>query len=441
MLKKVIAMILAAVMMLSLSACGNDKSAKLLSVSTGDSGVLGTDFQKDMNQSTSTKIDAICATVDGYYFEYDCMVYFVDKETGQSTVLCGKPDCDHTCSEGNTSCNAFTNTDFLTYYNGKIYYNNSDCVLENGSYVDKGERLFAMNVDGTDHDAVQSIEFVPGGNTSNYITGPIIHRGNAYFCYSGCVYMVSLNADIDTAVCIYGKEIIDDGSHIVSANELYYEFWADGDLMYFMAKNVKQSDGTYKDTLYSYDPANEKLTKVWEVPEKSEVGTWDTTGVSVTAWYVSNGYLYYYLSGNDLWYADLSTGKNAKLADVELEHGVAAFSSEYIIVMSKTTSGYYDWISGAASVSGGDTLYIYNYSGELVKEISLKDIYKENDTVSDCDILFCDDGKIYIHANATVSGIYSANYSSSTIQEHYIYVVDIASGTSGDAVWSYYKKY
>lgn len=441
MMKRFLTAALAVILTLSLAACGDNNSANLPSVSTGDSGVLGTDFQKNMNQSTSTKIHSLCANTEGYYFQFDCMVYFVDKETGQSTVLCGKPDCDHTYSEGNTSCNAFTNANFLTYYNGKIYYNNSDYILENGSYVNKGERLYAMNVDGTEHDAVQSLDFVPRGDTSNFVTSPIIHKGMVYFCYSGALYGVKLGTDIEDATLIYGSQKASDGSNIVDSNELYYELWADGDLMYFMAKNVKQSDGTYKDTLYSYDPANEKLTKVWEVPGKSEVGTWDTTGVSVTAWYVSGGYLYYYLSGNDLWYADLSTGKNAKLADVELEHGVAAFSSEYIIVMNKTTSGYYDWISGAASVSGGDTLYIYNYSGELVKEISLKDIYKENDTVSDCDILFCDDGKIYIHADATVSGVYSANYSSSTIQEHYIYVVNIASGTLGDAVWSYYKKY
>lgn len=441
MAKRIMAVVLTVILTLSLAACSDNGSAKLPSVSGGDSGVLGTDFQKNMNQSTSIDISSLCATADGYYFEYDCMVYFIDKKTGNSTVLCGKPDCDHTYSEGNTSCNAYASANFLTYSNGKIYYNNSDYVLENGSYINKGERLYAMNVDGTEHDAVQNLDFVIRGDTSNFVTSPIIHRGMVYFCYSGALYGVKLGADIEDATLIYGSQKADDGSNIIDANELYYELWADGELVYFMAKNVKQSDGTYKDTLFSYDPQTNKTEQVWQVPDKSDVGSWSTTGVSVSQWYISNGYIYFYLCGNDIWYTELSTGKTNKLIDLDIESGAAVFSDEYIVVMNKTASGSYDWISGAAAVSGGDALYIYNYSGETVKEISLKNIYKEHDTISACNLLFCDDGKVYIHADATVSGVYSGNYSSSTVQEHYLYAVDIDSGKPGDAVWSYYKKY
>lgn len=441
MMKRLLTAALAVFLTLSLAACGdNNGSVNLPSISTSDNSVLGTDFQKNLNQSTSTEIYSLCATNEGYYFEFDCMVYYVDKETGQSTVLCGKPDCDHTYSEGNTSCNAFTSSHFLTYNNGKIYYNNSDSVLENGSYVNKGERLYAMNLDGTEHDAVQNLDFVPRGDTSNFVTSPIIHKGMVYFCYSGALYAVKLGAEIEDAIAIYGKQKEDDGSNIVDPNELYYELWADGDLVYFMAKNVRQSNGTYKDTLFSYDPQANKTEQVWQVPDKSDVGSWDTTGVSVSQWYVSNGYIYFYLCGNDIWYTELSTGKTNKLIDLDLASGIAVFSNEYIAVINKEYDGFTSFTNDS-SMTGGDSLYVYDYAGKLINEVSLAPIYSDHKTVSECDLLFCDNGKVYIHADATTSGIYSATYSSSTVQEHYLYVVDIASGTLEKTGWSYYKEY
>ncbi len=234
-------------------------------------------------------------------------------------------------------------------------------------------------------------------------------------------------------MCIYGEEIIDDGSHIINPNEMYYELWADGDMVYFMAKNVKQSNGTYKDTLYSYDPQNEKLTKVWQVPDKSEVGTWSTTGVSVSSWYVSGGYIYYYLSGNDLWYADLSTGKNAKLADVDLSAGEAIFSSEYIVIMQKEVWGQ-DLISGGAAVKGGDKLYVYDYSGELVKEISLKQIYDDSVNVSDVYLLWIDDNQVFMLADATVNPTDPSITHTTLVYR--MYKADIESGTVTKAGWS-----
>ena len=430
---------LAVIFSLSLSACGGNNNAKLPSSGTGDVSVLGTDFQKNMNQSTDESIYSMCESEDGYYFEWSGTAYYLDKETGESTVLCGKPDCDHEFTEEKT-CNANVNTYFLTYYNGKIYYNNGDCILENGSFVDKGERLYSMNLDGTEHNAVQNLDFAISGDTNMYVNAPMIHRGNVYFCYSGVLYTVPLGDKIENAVEIYGDEIISDGSMIVDTNATYYELWADGDMVYFMAKNVRQANGTYKDTLFSYNPQENKTEKVWQVPEKSEVGSWDTTGVSVSQWYVSDGYIYFYLFGNDIWYTELSTGKTNKLVDLKLDAGIAAFSDEYIAVINKEYNGFMSF-DGIPSVTGGDTLYVYSYDGKMIGEISLEQIYKDCDTVSDCEILWVDEGKVYIHADATIAGIWSESYTSNTVQEHYLYTVDIESGTLEKTGWSYYKEY
>lgn len=441
-MKRLLTAVLVATLTLSLAACGDNKSAKLPNISGGDTSVLGTDFQKNMNQSTSILISNIFEVSDGYYFEFahTGMLYYLDKETGKSTILCGKPDCDHRPVEG-SECNALVYTqDLLTYYDGKIYYNNSNATLENGQYVNKGERLFSMNLDGTEHDVVQDLDFVPGGDTNSFVTAPMIHRGNVYFCYSGALYTAELGADIEDATLIYGEQKADDGSMIVNPHEMYYELWADGDLIYFMAKNIRQADGTYKDTLYSYNPQYGKLDKIWQVPDKTDVGAWDTTGVSVSQWYVSNGYIYFYLSGNDIWYTELSTGETNKLIDLNLEAGAATFSNEYIAVVNKEYNGFTSF-TGESSVTGGDTLYVYDYNGKLVNEISLKQIYKDCDTVSACNILCVNDGKVYIHTDATITGIYSESFVSNTIQEHYLYVVDIESGNLEKTGWSYYKEY
>lgn len=437
-MKRFLTAALAISLTLSLVACGNNNdSSKLPSASTGDTSVLGADFQKDMHQSSSEWFGQICETSEGYYFQHDLMVYYIDKETGESTALCGKPDCDHTYSENDRSCNAYTNARFLTYYDGKLYYSNTDRVRENGSYVDYGERLFSMNLDGTEHNAIQSMNLTENGNTSMFVTEPMIHRGNIYFCYSGALYTVALGDDIGNAVKIHGDKIVADGSHFINTNEMYYELWADGDMVYFMAKNVKQSNGTYKDTLFRYDPQTNKTEKIWEVPNKSEVGTWDTTGVSVSQWYVSNGYIYFFLRGNDIWYTELSTGKTNKLIDLDLDAGIAAFSSEFIAVINKEYSGFMSF-TGESSVTGGDTLFIYNYAGKLVKEISLKDFYDDNENVTDCDLLWIGNGKVYIHVDATTVGGVNTNTgaSTATVNRHSIITVDIESGAIDKTGWS-----
>ena len=437
MLKKLLTALLTVTLTLSLAACGDNNNGKLPAISGGDSSVLGTDFQKDMHQSSSLSISSICESKDGYYFQYDCMVYYVDKETGDSTVLCGKPDCDHTYSEGNWSCNAFVNTDFLTYYNGTLYYNNSSYVIENETIVNKGERIFSMNLDGSKHDAVQNLDFVPGGDTNMYVNVPMIHRGNVYFCYSGVLYTAVLGEDIENAVKIYGDTVKSDGSMIVDTNAVYYELWADGDMVYYMAKNVKQSNGTYKDTLFSYDPQANKTEQIWQVPDKAEVGEWDTTGVSVSRWYISNGYLYYFLCGNDIWFTELSTGETNKLIDLDLEAGIAAFSNEYIAVINKEYDGFMSF-TGESSVTGGDTLFIYDYTGKLVKEISLKNIYDDNENVTDCNLLWIGSGIVYIHVDATTVGGVNANTgaSTATINRHSIITADIESGVIDKTGWS-----
>lgn len=366
-----------------------------------------------MHQSTASAIPYTCETKDGYYFQYDAFAYYIDRETKFATVLCSKPECTHQ----DDTCNAWIFCSSLSHSNGILYYTNNDYVLKNGSYTDCGTLLYSMEPDGTKHHAVQSLEFTPGGNDSQYISPPIIHKGYVYFVCSGALYRVPLGEDIQNAEKIFeektrenkqnmfdevaGEEIPESTQHttMFDPNAIRYTLWADGEDVYFMA-NIKQPDGTMKDTLFSYHPTDNTTKKLWQTPDASEAGTWENTGVSVSQWYLTDGYLYYYLSGGDLWRADLENGKNEKLAEIsrKTKYGTAIFSDQYICVINDTPANSNSIIG--ITRTGGDSIFVYGLNGTFIKKLSLKAFTKKTDT-NHYEMIFCSGDDIYFLANAT----------------------------------------
>lgn len=83
-------------------------------------------------------------------------------------------------------------------------------------------------------------------------------------------------------------------------------------------------------------------------------------------------------------------------------------------------------------------MFIYDYTGKLIKEISLKDFYDDNENVTDCDLLWIGNGKVYIHVDATTVGGVNANTgaSTATVNRHSICYVDIESGSIEKTGWS-----
>jgi len=285
MAKRILMILFAVTLALSLTSCGssnnNDNAntktsedANLPSAGNEASSSSGTDFQKNMAQ-TQVSFNYPCESEDGYYFVgSNGYVYYIDKATENTTILCGKPECSH----DDEDCNAYAGT-ALTYYDGKLYY-----------FSDSGSswtQVYSMNLDGTDHTLVQTLDIDSAGDSYVGYAEPIIHRGVVYFLYSAVLYAVPLGADASEATAIYGEttEAETSGGAVISlGNEQDYTLWADQETIYFMT-NVQQTDGTWKDTLFAYDTQTDEVAQVWEVPEKSEVGEWNTTGVEVNGWY------------------------------------------------------------------------------------------------------------------------------------------------------------
>lgn len=365
----------------------------------------GDSFQKNMHQSTASAIPYTCESRDGYYFQYHAFAYYIDRKTKSAAILCSKPECTHQ----DDTCNAWIFCSSLSHSNGTLYYTNNDYVLKNGSYTDCGTLLYSMAPDGTKHRAVQALEFTPGENSSRYISPPIIHKGSVYFACNDALYRVPLGEDIQKAEKIFQETQINQtqinelqtNEHITifDPDTIRYTLWADGENVYFMA-NIKQPNGTIKDTLFSYHPANGKTKKLWQTPDASEAGTWETTGVSVSQWYLTNGYLYFYLSGNDLWRANLKNGKNEKLATIskKTKHGTAIFSDQYICVINDTPDDVNSIIGNART--GGDTIFVYGLDGTFIKSLSLKAFTKKTDT-NHYEMIFCSGDDVYFLANAT----------------------------------------
>ena len=284
--KRFVSALLAALLTLTLAAC--DKGGPGVNIPASQSG--SDDFQKNMHQSDYYRLHDVCETESGYYIDYAGTFYYVDKEANQITILCARPDCAH----DDWSCNAWLSAGTFWSDGKRIFYTNSTLLEENGKLVDHGNRIYAVDLDGTHQTVIQDLEFVPSGSSTH--VDPIFHRGYVYFFYSGVLYKMPLGGDLKkSAEALWGEEIAKDDRTVFDSIPVGHNFtlWADGDYVYFMV-NVQQPGGTYKDTLFTYNTAGsseaEKAVKqVWQTPDADTVGQWTSTGVAVSKWYVIGG--------------------------------------------------------------------------------------------------------------------------------------------------------
>ena len=402
-MKRIFAFVISLILIASMVGCekyGFDTQSPLLPTHAHDDTNTSSDFQKNMHQSTTDYLCFACEAENGIYFQLDAYVYYLEKATSKVTILCAKPECEH----NDKTCNARLSARSLWFYNGKLYFFNGNKIIENGQVVDYGDRIYSIDPDGTNRQAVQDLEFVPSGDAlAAGQKEPILHRGITYFTYSGVLYALPLGGNIEDAQAIWGEEIKNDGTHIGDVNRLTYKLWADGDFVYFMV-NLPQEVGTYKDTLFSYDTNTKEVTQIWQTPDAGDVGEWITTGVSVSQWYVMDGNIYFYLSGGDFWRCDLETGETLKLADThrKVEFGSAVFTDECLCIMNdapeqkNAVSSY-----GTQEYIGGNTVYVYGLDGTFIKELSLKTLYDEFDTLAHCALTFCTGDNIYFLADAS----------------------------------------
>lgn len=388
--KRLFNALLASLLLLSLTSCDRG-GGETLPLEDVDTSV----FQKNMHQSQSGDLDGICETREGFYFNCDLgpglkfRLYYMDKTTQKVTVLCGKPDCGHL----EDTCDALVDALCLWTDGARLYYAQT--------VKGAGKRVYAEALNGTGRREVMSL-----GEAA--YDRPIYHRGEVYFVSNGIIYAVRLGGDLKDARRIWGSETTSEdaggGYAAYDPTEPHYTLWADGDTLYFMV-NVTRENGAQKDTLFSCPLDGGEAEQVWETPDKETVGEWETTGVRVSQWYVTNGTIYFYLSGGDFWKTDLATGETVKLADTHEKalYGSAVFSDNFMCLLNDTPmTNPFDGtlMVGVPLHEGGDTVFVYDLEGALLKELSLKPLMKKLGNVNGFTLLFCDRGNLYFNVDA-----------------------------------------
>ena len=405
--RKLLAALLAALLALSLAACNKDDPG--VNIPANQTGT--DDFQKNLHQTDKR---SFIETDTGFYFVYGPL-HYIDKETMKVTIACAKPECDHTDTD---TCNAYILADNLLTGGDKIYYVNTTFQSE--------KLVQSVKFDSTDRKNVQELKYNETSSSQSSYDHAIYHRGYIYYASDDILYRVALGGKKDSAEEIWkpenaGTTQSHGGLVDFNPNAIHYTIWAEGDILYFMA-NVQTADGTYKDVLFQCDLTDMSVEQVWVTPGKDEVGEWEETGVSVSRWYVTNGYIYFYLSGGDMWRTELATGKTEKLADTHEKtvYGSAIFSDDYMCLLNDIPVFFYGYREpdpGGMFRYYGDTIFIYGLDGTYIKEISLKNLY-DGPVDLEIDMICCAGNDIFFLTTAMTGTSQSGDSSSSVTTAH-----------------------
>jgi len=328
------------------------------------------EFQKNMYGGDFTGYIKMCSSEKAYHIVVDETLYYVDKASMQALISCTKPECTHTGDDFKKICNARL-SDFFCYYSGKLYY--MDLNYKSGL-----TSLYAANLDGRNRKDIQEMKVNKSGSTFLSNNPFAIHKGYVIFQSSegdfprgANVYVGPLGTDAKKA-----KQLLKYETFYATKGATYstdpvevWDIWADGDYFYYVGE-TKKAEGVFKQIVYRYDPRNEENRIVWETPEPEETGEWSDSGVRTNGWYISDGVLYYYLSGNGIWKCDFKTGINEQIVAVtdEMQRGTAAFDDEYIYINNGNQNSEVPFEERA--------IYVYDYQGNYISTISCGDMYK-----------------------------------------------------------------
>ena len=392
--KRVFAALLAVLLTFSLAGCQRSEKLDIPDAQNGSD-----DFQKNLHQTDKL---SFLETDTGYYFTWSSL-YYIAKDTMTATPVCAKPECDHT---DENVCNAIIHADYILTGGERIYY---------VGYDNEPKTVGSVKLDATNRETVQELKFNETSNSQSSYDRAIYHRGYVYYISDDILYRVKLGGEKESAEIIWSPEDAGssqsyaDGRVDFNPNAIHYSLWADGDSLYFMV-NAQTADGTYKDVLFQCGLDGSDVKQAWVTPDKDEVGEWEKTGVSVSQWYITNGYIYFYLSGGDFWRTELATGKLEKLADThaQTQYGSAVFSDDYLALLSELPADFYGEVTeGGRYRVPGDSIFLYGIDGTLKKEISTEPLREALDGTIAVDMLMCDSTDVYFLATTTT---YSTQY-------------------------------
>ena len=340
---------------------GKDESNSVLNPTmTGGNYVASTDYSKlSFNLlGRPTMVEA----EDGFYsVEGGMYLRYYDKKAGKATVVCNKPNCDHSNTE---TCGGAINAFEIQYYNGKIYF--TDTFVETND-----RRLMSINADGSNEKVVQILEdnreYMYADNASF-----IIHRGIVYYILStGEVMANELGGKLEDAIPVFNESLekveFQNGVQVISGNTSMRMLYADGENIYL--RLMEKVNNSYVETFYQYNVTKNESKQVFQIPTKEIVGEWEETGVKSEGWYIEGNDLYYFLSENGLWKYNFETRENKKIIDLQDVRGFATIDGEHLYI---NNGNLVDETSGLGEVSSVEDFWKSDLSDEQVKNLSIK---------------------------------------------------------------------
>ena len=148
-------------------------------------------FNERTDMRTSVMFADIAIAEDALYLNNSDLLIYYDKKTGNSNILCGKPDCEHISEECN-GCVFFSHN--IHYYDGNLY-----SVINYYSLV----RISSDGVVREDLGKLNKSDVLSGGSIKWYI-----HRGYIYYWYtSGTSAGNNDTYYINGSNCIYRKAL------------------------------------------------------------------------------------------------------------------------------------------------------------------------------------------------------------------------------------------
>ncbi|MBQ7915754.1 MAG: hypothetical protein IJ315_03075, partial [Firmicutes bacterium] len=183
----------------------------------------------DIQRQFQTLTTGLCETENAFYSLTDDFIIYIDKQSGYSGVLCGKPECTH----GTIDCNGQVYVAAgLTVYDHQLYWVGWEKV-EFGQVSHL--YLWRMDLDGTNREKVKQMDEELNSmlNGDRFVQ---IHRGYVYMAggtsivnkgipsESTIVYAESMNSD-EEPIIIINKEHFNEPSphHRIQliGNQLY----------------------------------------------------------------------------------------------------------------------------------------------------------------------------------------------------------------------------
>lgn len=129
----------------------------------------------------------LAETSEGYYYisiEPRGFLRYIDKETLQDTLVCGKPNCLHEKSEDITQCNAYFSPysyGRIAYYQGSLYIFTLDL---DPITMARTQSIVRVSLDGFQRKKVWDMTWETEKQLPN-VSNMILHRGNLYFLAFG----------------------------------------------------------------------------------------------------------------------------------------------------------------------------------------------------------------------------------------------------------------